>query len=160
MGYEDQETVLGWSRQDWFLFVGNAISFYLLLLWPAVKTLACLTFGERPVRVGTWSCYWIGAPPVYLLLQCLVALAQAWKPLPIAQVLVSVLLSYNQGSLIRLCALKIIAPKYKQYYKQLNGLPRMIGQNIGKIPLAPIELAFSMATGSERQRGPRQVHTR
>ena len=159
----DEETVLGWARQDWFLGLGSILSFYLLLLWPAVKTLACITEGDgsRPTRVGTWSCYWIGAPAVYLALQVIVFIAQDWKPLPIIEVLIAAILSHNQGSLIRTIAIKVLAPIYRKHYKTLNGLPNLVRSNIGKVPLAPVEWLMTMflGGGNEKQRTPRKVHT-
>lgn len=133
---ENLET-LGYSPQQWRCFVGNVISFGLLLVWPAIKTLACLIDAKEsgvPKRgIGRWAAYWIGLPFVYIVYEVLSIIIGWWTPWPLIQVVAAFILSSKNGELIHKLTYNVILEQYKENYEELKKLPKTLEKLSGSV---------------------------
>jgi hypothetical protein len=104
--------------------LSTAFSFWLLLVWPAIKTLARIHAATRG-HIGRWGLYWMASPVVFLVLKFLQILAQ-WNPaLILVQLLVSVILSHNNGWLVHSFTQTFLAKLYQKHYGLFRRIPEI-----------------------------------
>lgn len=119
---EKTPQALGYSKSEWLLFMCDALFFYMLLLWPAVKAVNTLNKAKGKGLGGT-SVYWIGVAPVYGLYCFLRFIFRRYVIFGFAEVAAGMILSYNDGSLVKIISQRIVGRLYHRYAGFFQAMP-------------------------------------
>jgi hypothetical protein len=129
-------------------FFATVLSFWLLFVWPAIKTLARV-HSQTPGHLGRWGLYWIASPFLYLIFAIFHLAVKYWPWVAIIQVIVSVILSFGNGSLVHIFSEKVIAKIYQKNYNSLKKLPELMETGIGLVLRLPFRLLSILLKGQE-----------
>ena len=121
-GGDEERVLFLWTRHELWSGIASLIWNFLIILWPAIKTLACMT-ETPPVRFGTWSVYWVGAAIVIVAGSILESGLKDSYIFPFIQIIAAVVLSFNQGKLISKFAIKIVMHLYAENAETLSKSP-------------------------------------
>lgn len=138
MDKTDDTKTLGLTMLDWVNFFSQAITFFLLLLWPTLKTFASINVkAKKGTHRGTMSLYWIGLGPVMMVFQITAALFSKFKLYPFIQVFLAFILSLSDGKIIRNIGHKFVYPFFYNHYAQMKQLPENFQVLIKKVIYFP-----------------------
>lgn len=122
-----------YQKTNYYALFGDAVFFFLMMFWPAMKTLVVLD--EKKKFLGRWSIYWMGLPPFLAIFYTLRFIFNRWSFFPLVQIFVGFVCSYGNGAFIQRFAVAIVSPFYKKHNSDLKSLPDQFGNilsNIGK----------------------------
>ena len=127
-------------------------SFILIIGFPALKTFSALVVDEKPALAFQmkWSYYWISLPYVLITYKILEIFLKKYFWFHMMSFLMSAVLSFNNGFIIRQMTVYITSKFYKSHYKTIKKIPQMFSKAFAQIP----KLILSAFTGGEQQQEP------
>jgi hypothetical protein len=132
--------VAGFSHQSLVLFICNLITFGILFVWPAIKTFAGL---QRKMHCGRWGLYWIGVPFLYVVVRLLAVVLRNWRLFPLAEVLLAIILTWHNGTLVRGFTTLFIKYILAANYHMIRGLPSRVPALLGQVFTFVLQLVTS-----------------
>lgn len=143
---ENSAQTLGYSKTEWVMFLCDAMFFHLLLLWPAIKTLATI---DQKEGLGRTSFYWISIAPIYGLHCIIHFICKRWVVYGFIEVAYALILSYNEGSLVKMAS-KYVSKFYCKYATYFQELPDKLNSAFKKVLSFPFKLISLYLTSSNK----------
>jgi len=120
------------SSSPWFSFLGQALFVILVITWPAIKTFASIWKSKAKTQLK-WCYYWISVPVIFFFVELLGFFFSKEPFFVVFQVIIALVVSYNNGTICVHITIKFMAPLFKKYYSRLKKLPGLALQVIFQV---------------------------
>lgn len=107
------------DKKEIICLAADILSLVITILWPAIKTYVSL---EHQTRRGRWAQYWMGLSFVIVIYYNTRFFLKSFDKFPYFEVVLALLLSFNNGYLLLKINQYLIAPLYQRFAIQLIGI--------------------------------------
>ena len=135
-----------WETHGRAYFVADIVSLFFLWLWPALKTIAAFRIKQF---TGRYSEYWIGTSLITSLYMLIRPLLIYFLPGAYIVPIISFIISYNNGFLVRIFVNNVLFGFYLKYKDEILSIPNIVKSTIKKILNSPTAYLKAAAAASD-----------